>query len=137
MRLDGFELRDGYILAFGEWELDLHNDYDVVEVSNQPSSSSARIIFRRNPGDWVNATQPESITMQFERVARFLKKAGDPARATDGDTLQFIGFLHPDHDVMDGYLEDLSDPSQDLILGLEDHSAVKVSAECVSLSVNT
>jgi hypothetical protein len=133
--LDGFDIRSGYILAVGKRELDLHNDYDLVEVIHGPTTSAC-VKFRRTSGAWVDESAPREIVLTFAQVSRFVRKAGNPELAADQKTLSFVGFLHPEDESMDGFLDDLTDPSQDLIIGMEDESALKVHAMRVTVSVN-
>jgi hypothetical protein len=134
--LDGFELRAGYILAFGKLELDLHNDYELVEVIDQPSKTSVCVQLRRVSGAWVRETLPRGIVLKFDQVSRFIRKPGNSELAADRRTISFMGFLHPEDETMAGFLDDLTDPSQDLIIGMEDGSAFKVHAARVTMLVD-
>ncbi len=136
MQFDEFHVQAGYVIVCGGMELDIHNNYDLVSVDHDPPTASARNSLQRTRGDWVDESQPMSITLGFENVSRFITKPGDPSLAEDRQTICFIGFLFPDDATMDGYLDNLSDPAQDLIVGMEDESAVKIHADRVAITVD-
>ena len=136
MQLKGFQVRSGYIIAVGEWELDLHNDYDFVAADHDRATASARVLFRRSRGDWVDKSQPESVALDFDGVSRFVAQPGDPSLEGDRKTIRFIGFLYLEDNTMHGCLDDHSEPAQDLIVGFEDESAVKVHADLVAIRMD-
>ena len=131
MELVNFELKNGYILSFDKWELDIHNDFDLSCIENNTCNNTVIISLKRNNGSWVDSSQPASILIQFKSVSKFLKHQGTPALASDSNTIAFIGFLFPEDEIMNGYLDILTDARQDLIIGLENEGAIKIHAEQV------
>jgi hypothetical protein len=136
MELNGFELRCGYILQAGGKEYDLHNNFKLASVNYDLSHASASIKLQRSLGSWVPEDTPAEITLVFEEVSRFLQKTGDTGDASGATTIDFIGFLYPDDETMAGFLDDLIDPSQDLIIGMVNETAFKVHARRVTIAVN-
>ncbi len=136
MDCDGFEIRSGYILAYSGQEFDLHNDLDVIGIAHEPSTATLSVTLRRRDGAWVARTVPHEIVLRFEQVSRFLRRAGNPELAADQPTIRFIGFLYPNDETMDGFLDELTDPSQNLIVQMEDESAFKVHAARVAIEVH-
>ena len=136
MQLVNFTLRAGYEILVREWELDLHNCYDLVDCTHEVASQSASIHWRRSIGDWVDSNQPQAIRLIFTDVSRFESRDGDPRMAEDGQTIAFIGFLYPEDDTMDGYLDDMTESTQDMIVGLEDKSAIKIHAQSVVAEID-
>ena len=136
MECDGFEIRFGYLLAYSGKEFDLHNDFDVTEIFHEPSTATLSVTLRRHDGAWVARTVPHEIVLRFEQASRFLRRAGKPELASDQRVIRFIGFLYPDDETMDGFLDTLTDPSQNLIVQMEDESAFKVHAARVAIEVH-
>jgi hypothetical protein len=136
MELQNFILKKGYLLATERGEHDLHNDYLVTSCEHDAKRRGARITLQRSPRDWVNRSQPERFTIDFNGVRRFKTKNGSPGgNALDRCTIRCIGFLYPQHEeVMDGYLDDQTESTQDLIIIFEDESAVKIGAETATLT---
>ena len=136
MECAGFEIRSGYLLAYSGQEFDLHNDFGVAGIFHEPSTATLSVTLRRHDGAWVSRTVPQEIVLRFEQVSRFLRRAGDPALAADQRVIRFIGFLYPNDETMDGFLDALTDPSQNLIVQMEDESAFKVHATRVAIEVH-
>ena len=135
MELHGFGLRRGYLLAVRGREYDLHNHYKVVAVDQDQLTATAGIRLRRCEGAWVPDGVPRGLLLRFEGVSRFRRKAGEPGLEADSRAVHFIGFLFSDDETMDGFLDDLTDPTQDLIIGLEDSSAYRIHAARVTVEV--
>lgn len=136
MECAGFEIRSGYLLAYSGQELDLHNDFDVTGIVHEPSTATLSVTLRRRDEASVSRTVPQEIVVRFEQVSRLLRRAGNPALAADQRVIRFIGFLYPDNETMDGFLDAMTDSSQDLIVQMEDNSAFKVHAARVALEVH-
>ena len=136
MECAGFEIRSGYLLAYSGQEFDLHNDFGVAGIFHEPSTATLSVTLRRHDGAWVARAVPHEIVLQFEKVSRFLRRAGNPELVADRRVIRFIGFLYPNDETMDGFLDALTDPSQNLIVQMEDESAFKVHAARVAIEVH-
>ena len=136
MECAGFEIRSGYLLAYSGQEFDLHNDFEITDIDHEPSTAKLAVTLRRGTEAWVDKRAPHQITLRFEQVSLFLRRAGEPELAADQRVIRFIGFLYPDDETMDGFLDTLTDPSQNLIVQMEDESAFKVHAARVAIEVH-
>ena len=136
MECAGFEIRSGYLLAYSGQEFDLHKDFGVAGIFHEPSTATLSVTLRRHDGAWVARAVPHEIVLRFEKVSRFLRRGGNPELAADRRVIRFIGFLYPNDETMDGFLDALTDPSQNLIVQMEDDSAFKVHAARVAVEVH-
>lgn len=136
MECAGFEIRSGYLLAYSGQKFDLHNDFGITGIFHEPSTATLSVTLRRHDGAWVARAVPYEIVLRFEKVSQFIRRAGDPELAADRRVIRFIGFLYPNDETMDAFLDAPTDPSQNLIVQMEDDSAFKVHAARVTIEVH-
>jgi len=129
MKLEGFSFSAMYEVRAPGLGFDLHNDYDFIGFEFDSERMKFLLSWRRVGEGWVREGAPAVLEIEvcgFTRV-RF-KPASDSSESTGGQTLSFIGHLHPDQwEEMDGCLDAESAPDDyDFIVGLEDGAAIKI-----------
>lgn len=129
MKLEGFCFSAMYEVRSPSLELDIHNDYDFIGFDCDSERINIVFSWKRINEEWVREGAPAVFEIEvcgFSRV-RF-KPASDASESTGGQTLSFIGHLHPDQwEEMDGGLDADSSPSDyDFIVGFENGAAIKI-----------
>ena len=138
--IEDFTIKDGIYLVSGEDTLDLHNNYDFTEITYSVAERRATLTWVRSSGDWVPATDPLELQLEFHGVSCFRFMPRDPEMPfTEDDCLDSIGFTWDEMLAeMDGYTASESkDDCTHLIAMFASSFSIKVGAEAVTLNVTT
>lgn len=129
-------LKAGYLLAWSDIEVDLHNDYDFVGFEHSVEKSVFTLVWTRTKGSWVAENAPERISVSFSGLS-FLKIRHETESLGEPSTLEFAGYLHvEDSDLMDGYLERAEvTGDHHHIFVFDGGLAIKLGAESVEVHV--
>ena len=132
MELRNFQIKDGYQVVISGFKLDVHNDYDFVDLEFNGTSRLVTMAWKKTNGGWVQKNTPEGFRLIFEST-ELIYVTEPKTRISEGETLSFVGFLHPeDFATMDGYLEHQdADRSWHMIFGFENGSSIKLFARSV------
>ena len=97
-----FQIIDGIYLLKSEHELDLHNNFDFLELHYSVSDRLARLVWTRSRGDWVSEETPQCLVIEFSEVSDFRFMPRDKDKPfTEDDCINSIGFW-TDEDWVDG-----------------------------------
>ena len=132
MRLVNFSIYKNYLLKIEQIEIDMHNDFDFKGHQFHEQKKVLKLKFSKSTGKWVHKIEVNNFALLFEGVDFWKEKAGkkDSSRQ-DQETVEFIGYLHPDEiDVMDGFLDSYV-KNYHMIIGFSNNGAIKVSAKSV------
>ncbi|NJK93435.1 MAG: hypothetical protein HC904_17435 [Blastochloris sp.] len=102
--IENFTIKDAIYLVSGEDTLDLHNNYDFTEITYSVAERSATLTWVRSSGDWVLATDPLGLQLEFHGVSCFRFVPRDPEMPfTEDDCLSCAGYW-TDEDWCDGVM---------------------------------
>lgn len=127
MRLFNFRVEDNYAIRIHDLWLDLHNDYNFAGAHYDPTFNNLTMT-------WQRASQHSALAgarrlLILFRKVQFLKMEllNEGADVASAETLEFVGFLHPDdRDVMGGcLLQEEADESYHMIFRFENQFAIK------------
>ncbi|MCX6854954.1 MAG: hypothetical protein NTV80_08630 [Verrucomicrobia bacterium] len=76
--IENFTIKDSIYLVSGEDTLDLHNNYDMTEITYSVAERRATLTWVRSTGDWVPATEPLQLRIEFHGVSCFRFMPRDP-----------------------------------------------------------
>lgn len=132
MKRMNFSIEKNSSITVDGSSLDLHNDYDFLELNYEPRVSKVSLLWKKVEGDWVKETLSQKLRIVFNQVSIFKTQVNvDSNEQVDRLTLSFVGYLHPeDIDTMDGCLDELeSNDSYHIIFGFENGLAIKLYSE--------
>ena len=66
-----FNIKDGIYLCQPPHELDLHNDFDFRALDYSIKDRVLSLHWQRSDGDWVAASTPSSVSIEFREVSEF------------------------------------------------------------------
>jgi hypothetical protein len=129
MKLEGFSVSAMYEVRAPGLACDLHNDYDFVGCEVDAKRMTFLLSWRRVNASWVREGAPAVLEIEVFGVGQVrFKPASDSSESGGGQTVTFIGHLHPDQwEEMDGCLDAEALPDDfDFIVGFEDGAAIKI-----------
>ncbi len=105
-----FEIVDGIYLVQSSHELDLHNDFNFLELNYSVENRTLSLSWRRSDGEWVAPGTPESVTVEFREVRefRFIPR-NEKLPFTEDDCINSFGYL-VDEDWAEGVV--ITEPGQ-------------------------
>ena len=102
--IEDFNIKDGIYLVSGENILDLHNNYDFSGISYSLAERRVTLTWFRSNGDWVQATEPLQVQLEFHGVSCFRFMPRDPEMPiTEDNCLSSAGYW-TDEDWCDGVM---------------------------------
>ena len=108
--IEDFTIKDGIYLVSGEETLDLHNNYDFSEITYSVAERRVTLTWLRSSGDWVPATEPLQVQLEFHGVSCFRFIPRDPEMPfTEDNCLSSAGYW-TDEDWCDGVMICDADP---------------------------
>jgi hypothetical protein len=128
-----FQVDGTVAIEFGEFNFDLHNDFDFVGYEYRPTERKARFDWARSDCSWVPEGLPVRLSMVFDGVSNFtVQKRDDLMPFTEDDCVSRMSFLPPAFDsdseaVCVGYCSD----DEHLSICFQSGSCVKIWAESV------
>ena len=88
-----FEIIDGIYLVQGRHELDLHNNFDFIDLGYSVEERKLTLSWKRSQGDWVAADTPQALTIEFIKVSEFRFMPRDSeVPYTEDDCLYSFGY---------------------------------------------
>lgn len=66
-----FEILNGIYLLQNDYELDLHNDFDFVDLQYSVKERRLYLSWHRSKGDWVGTNTPSALTIEFLQTSEF------------------------------------------------------------------
>lgn len=98
MELSGFSVCEDFAsLACAAGLLDLHNDFEFVELRHGPREASVELVWARRAGSFISQHVPPGIKLHFSGVFLFLVSRRDPEMPPEEDgCTEMIGFCWND-----------------------------------------
>ena len=125
--IEDFTIKDAIYLVSGEDTLDLHNDYDITEITYSIAERRATLTWVRSSGDWVPATEPLQLQLEFHGVSCFRFMPRDPQIPfTEDNCLSSAGYW-TDEDWCDGVMICKADPETDWLRAFHFQSGATVA----------
>ena len=92
-----FEIEDGIYLCQPPHRLDLHNNFDFRALDYSIKERVLSLRWQRSDGQWVSASTPSSVTIEFREVSefRFLPRSAD-VPFTEDDCASTFGYWTDD-----------------------------------------
>lgn len=88
-----FEIVDGIYLVQKIYELDLHNNFDFMNLDYSVEKRKLTLSWKRSQGDWVAADTPKALTIEFINVSEFRFMPRDSeAPYTEDDCVNTFGY---------------------------------------------
>lgn len=125
--IEDFTIKDAIYLVSGEDTLDLHNNYDFTEITYSVAQRRATLTWVRSGGDWVPATEPLELQLEFHGVSRFRYMPRDPEMPfTEDNCLSSAGYW-TDEDWCDGVMICEADPETEWLRAFHFQSGATVA----------
>ena len=105
-----YEIVEGIYLVQGEYELDLHNNFNFSGFDYSIAERELELNWIRSDGDWVSSAIPQSVRITFIQVSEFRfmpREQGVPF--TEDDCINSIGYW-VDEDWAEGVI--MAEPNQ-------------------------
>ncbi len=135
-----FTIEPGFCtLASQGKHFDLHNCFELVNITHDPADKKAVLTFSKSKGDWVPENSPGNLQLAFSNVSQIFYKDHDtdyPPELIDQDqnTLSMMGFSNGDDETMDGITDIVPRPGLPALLFImETGKAIKIVAGSVEL----
>ena len=140
MRRD-FEIKIGIYLAQGPHELDLHNDFDFLELYYSVAQRILALRWRRSVREGVSAGLPAFVAIEFRGVTEFRFQPRDSdVPFTEDDCLSEFGYW-TDEDWADGVMvcDSANDPDPLWLTAIAFMSGavILVQAEAASATIGS
>jgi hypothetical protein len=119
---------------------DLHNNFDFHGMAYDPTNRTLELLWQRGTGDWIKATDPASLQLNFSGVYLFKARQRDPELPfSEDDCLDTIGFLWEEMLAeMDGYTSnERKEGCSHLIVRFMSGFSIKIGAESAALHIDT
>ena len=130
-----FEIEDNYAVRLNGVHIDLHNNFDFIELSK--NDNDILIVFRKTEGNWVKNDEFELLNFEFKNISYEYYEEGDPkALKEDTERLGEITFFPEDsREINDGIiLQAQPNKNDDLILFLDDGKLIRIACEEINLT---
>lgn len=130
-----FKIVDSIALVFGDFYLDIHNDYDVVNISiSIRQNSLIEISFERLNERWVNKNNPNKLKLIFDQI-KYLDYS-ENLLVNFSSTIEDIGFKDKDDIDYDWIMsEDQSNIESNIFFRFEDGSYIKIYSHSATLTI--
>lgn len=127
--IEDFTIKDGIYLVTGEDTLDLHNNYDFTEITYSVAERHATLTWVRSSGDWVPASEPLQLQLEFHGISSFRFMPRDPEMPfTEDNRLSSAGYW-TDEDWCDGVMVCEADPETEWLRAFHFQSGATVAIE--------
>jgi hypothetical protein len=125
--IEDYTIKDAIYLVSGEDTLDLHNNYDFTEITYSVAERLATLTWVRSSGDWVPATEPSQLLLEFHGVSCFRYMPRDPEMPfTEDNCLSSAGYW-TDEDWCDGVMICEADPETEWLRAFHFQSGATVA----------
>ena len=102
--IEDYTIKDGIYLVSDEDTLDLHNNYDFTGITYSVAERRATLTWVRSSGDWVPATEPLRLQLEFHGVSCFRFIPRDPGIPVTEDKCRSSAGYWKDEDWCDGVM---------------------------------
>lgn len=138
MLLENFKIVDSIAIEFVGAYLDLHSNFDFINLAYNIDERVAELDWKKCSGEWAKLEQYSKLKLIFKTVELFSVNPRECKKPfSEDDSLSYIGYLHPeDLSMMEGFLPpEQADDNYHMILGFESGLAIKLYSESVLLIV--
>ena len=88
-----FKIVDGIYLVQSSYELDLHNNFNFIELNYSVENRALFLRWRRSEGEWVASETPESVSIEFREVSEFRFMPREAKNSfTEDDCMNSFGY---------------------------------------------
>ena len=125
--IEDFTIKDAIYLVSGEDTLDLHNNYGFTDITYSVTERRATLTWVRSSGDWIPATEPLQLQLEFHGVSCFRFMTRDPEMPfTEDNCLSSAGYW-TDEDWCDGVMICEADPATEWLRAFHFQSGATVA----------
>lgn len=131
-----FEIENHYVVQFQGRHIDLHNNFDLVEILD--FQDSLEMEFRKSAGDWAKKEDLNKLLFSFKNISYKYEEAGEEiAHSKDWQILGNLSFFPNNmRDVNDGIIpQKLPKEQDDIIFFFENGSLLRIHCKEIILSV--
>tara|TARA_R110000796_G_scaffold77585_1_gene173304 strand:- start:31286 stop:31696 length:411 start_codon:yes stop_codon:yes gene_type:complete len=131
-----FEIEDNYAVQFQRRHIDLHNNFELVEI--RYLQNLIEIEFKKSAGDWVSQDEPNELLFLFKEVSfKYEKEGGDHLFLEDWKILGELSFFPSSlRSVNDGIMpKKLPNKEDDILFYFENGRMIRINCEEVELKV--
>ncbi len=131
-----FSIPTSIELQFDNYCMDLHNDYNVLNISIQIENKIIlKLLFGKNDGSWVNKNNPQRFSIIFEGVKNleFIKDLSVPYKTP----IHEIGFKNTDDKDYDWIMDEKqSSTDSNLFFWFASDEYLKIYSESANLIID-
>ncbi len=133
-----FEIENNYAVQLNRTHIDLHNNFDFIELSKNGNNIS--IAFRQTKGKWIKHNEFKKLNFEFKNISYEYYENGD-TKALKADTacLGEITFFPADlREINNSIIPKCKpDKDDDLIMFFEDGRIIRIGCEEIKLTAET
>jgi hypothetical protein len=139
MKLINYKISKDFIaIELGDTYLDLHNNFDFINLEYRFLEASIILKWVKSRGDWVPKDSPLSVTLAFSGVYLFKSKERDAEIPFSEDVcLESIGFIGNDliEDINGFFSPEPAENQNHLNISFASGFAIKVGADSSSCAI--
>lgn len=131
-----FEIEDNYAVQFQSRHIDLHNNFELVEI--RYLQNLIEIEFKKSDGNWVDQDEPNELLFLFKEVSfKYEKEGEDHLFPEDWKVLGDLSFFPSNmRNVNDGLmLQKLPSKEDNILFFFENGRMIRINCEEVELRV--
>jgi len=131
-----FEIEDNYAVQFQGRHIDLHNNFEFVEIRD--FQNQIEIEFKKSDGDWVSKEEPNELLFSFKEVSYKYEEDGeDSPIPEDWKVLGELTFFPSNmRDVNDGIIpQNLPNKEDDILFFFENGRLIRINCDEVELKI--
>lgn len=88
-----FKVVDGIYLVLEGYELDLHNNFDFINLDYSVEHRKLVLNWQRSNGDWASIDTPKALAIEFKEVSEFRFMPRDSEMPfTEDDCINSLGY---------------------------------------------
>jgi hypothetical protein len=131
-----FEIEDNYAVQFQSRHIDLHNNFELVEI--RYLQNLIEIEFKKSEGDWVGQDEPNELLFLFKEVSfKYEEEGEDHLFPEDWKVLGDLSFFPSNmRNVNNGImLQKLPNNEDDILFYFENGRMIRINCEEVELRI--
>lgn len=131
-----FEIEDNYALQFQNRHIDLHNNFELIEIRNL--QDLIEIEFKRSDGAWVQKDELSKLIFSFKGISYKYEEEGEnDSFSEDWKVLGELSFFPSNmRDVNDGIIPQRQPKSNDdIIFFFENGRLIRINCDEAKLKV--
>lgn len=133
--ISNFKIEDSIGLRGEDFYFDLHNDYDLYNLSFSLNlNKNLVILFRETEGDWTKEENPKQVRIQFNQLDFFEISKNFFLDKESPVTIEEIGFKIPTDENYDWLIRDEQrepDSQYHLVLRMSDSNYIRIGCKKV------